>query len=131
MPRNDREHQEQCAVIRWCELNKAKYPALDMIFAIPNGGHRHIGTAKKLKSEGVKPGVPDLFLACCNVINKNKNIEWHGLFIEMKFGKNKVSEEQECWHTKLLLFGYKVIVCYSFEEAVKEICEYLDIPFKL
>ena len=32
------------------------------LFAIPNGGARHIGTAIKLKSEGVTAGVSDLFL---------------------------------------------------------------------
>lgn len=126
--RNDIEHQEQAAVITWCELNKAKYPALDMIFAIPNGGHRHIGVAKKLKVEGVKAGVPDLFLAVPAIADGH---EWAGLFIEMKAGKNKPTEKQIEWHNKLMDQQYGVVVCYSFEEAVKEICSYLDIPYKL
>ena len=50
------EHQIQCAVIDFCALKGIP------IFAIPNGGFRHITTAKKLQREGVKSGVPDLFI---------------------------------------------------------------------
>lgn len=124
------EDQEQEAVIRWCELNKSKYPELDLIFAIPNGGKRNIREAAKLKRCGVKAGVPDLFLACM-VFDINSCIDYAGLFIEMKTGKNKPTAKQLDWHNKLKKAIYKVVVCYSFEEAVKEICEYLGIPFKL
>ena len=43
---------------------EGRHPQLALIFAIPNGGKRHIGTARKLKAEGVRSGVPDIFLAC-------------------------------------------------------------------
>ena len=36
-----REAQEQAVVISWCEMQKSKYPELDMIFSIPNGGYRN------------------------------------------------------------------------------------------
>ena len=121
---NNSEHNEQCAVIHWCELNKNKYHDLEMIFAIPNGGHRHISVAKKLKAEGVKPGVPDLFLP---VAKNNK----HGLFIEMKSYTGKVSKSQTKMISKLYGYQYEVKICHSFYEAVKEICDYLKIPFKL
>ncbi|MCP4988390.1 MAG: VRR-NUC domain-containing protein [Colwellia sp.] len=127
----DREHQEQCAVIRWCQLHETKYPALGMIFAIPNGGHRHIRVAQKLKVEGVKAGVPDLLLACTNLLTKYKSIRWNGLFIEMKSGKNKVTKLQEDWIMRLLLHGYKVVVCYSWTEAVQAIIDYLGLPERI
>ena len=90
------EHTEQVAVINWAKLNEGKYPQLRNLFAIPNGGHRHIGTAKKLKAEGVKAGVPDLCLGCQggeSVVPCLGRVKRYGaMFIEMKFGKNKASE---------------------------------------
>ncbi|MBN1535965.1 MAG: VRR-NUC domain-containing protein, partial [Anaerolineales bacterium] len=51
---------------------------------------------------------------------------FHGLFIEMKAGKNRTTKNQNEWIQRLLGAGYLVIVCYSFEEAKKEILDYLD-----
>jgi len=51
-------------------------------------------TAQKLKKEGVKRGIPDIFLPCARGGS-------HGLFIEMKARDGKVSEEQAGVH-KLL-----------------------------
>lgn len=114
------EHEEQITLINWCELYKNKYPALNMLFAIPNGGARHIAVAIKLKKEGVKRGVPDLFLA---YPNKGK----HGLFIEMKALKGKKTIEQSWWIEKLTDKEYEAKTCYGWIEAVKTICSYLGI----
>lgn len=54
------EHAEQVQLIKWAELNRQKWPMLQALFAIANGGHRHITVAMQMKAEGVKPGVPDL-----------------------------------------------------------------------
>ena len=108
------EHQEQVDVIRWFRLN---YPKL-IIFAIPNGGMRNIGTAINLKKEGALKGVPDLFLMAANNT-------YHGLFIEMKSIKGKVSEEQKYFIEQAKLQSYAAEVCYGFEEAYKCINQYL------
>jgi len=50
------ETEEQEGFVNWF---RAKFPGV-LIFAIPNGGHRAISTAKRLKAEGVVPGIPDL-----------------------------------------------------------------------
>lgn len=115
-----REAQEQSVLINWCELQKNKYPVLDLIFHVPNGGYRNKIEASNLKRQGVKAGVPDLFLP---VPNK----KFHGLFIEMKWGNNKPTENQDKWILKLSEQGYKVNVCYSSIEAIESIKEYLDI----
>lgn len=74
------EHQEQVAFVEWFRL---QFPGV-MIFAIPNGGARNIVTAKKLKAEGVLPGVADLYI-----------LKWR-LWIEMKRRKGGVlSKEQK------------------------------------
>lgn len=113
------EHDEQVALFDWARLNESKHPQLKMLFAIPNGGLRNMVVAKKLKREGVKAGVPDMFLA---VRTRTRS----GLFIEMKFGKNKTTKEQDEWIQKLNGVFYTA-VCYSFEEAKQVIIDYLGI----
>ena len=115
-----REAQEQAIVISWCEMQKSIYPELHMIFSIPNGGYRNKIEAVNLKKTGVKSGVPDLMLA----VPKGN---YHGLFIEMKWGQNKCTPNQKKWILRLSKLGYKVKVCYSSVEAISTIKEYLEI----
>ena len=112
------EHAEQCAVIKWAAYSTGRYPELRTLFAIPNGGQRHLVVAAKLKAEGLKPGVPDLFLP---VARNGK----HGLFIELKVKPNKPSEAQLCWLADLDQLGYDAVVCYSADDAISEIENYL------
>lgn len=114
------EHEEQKKLFQWAKAQSGKHPQLTMMFAIPNGGQRNIVTATKLKAEGVKSGVPDIFLAY-------PSINYHGLFIEMKSAKGKVSDNQKEWIAGLFQNGYMCAVCYSFDEAKKIIEEYLQI----
>lgn len=114
------EHDEQAALIAWANYQTPTYPELEMLFAAPNGGHRHKATAARLKAEGVKPGVPDLLLP----VGRDGYV---GLVIEMKFGRNKLTGHQAWWFTKLSEQGWKTAVCYSFEEAQGEIMRYLGI----
>jgi hypothetical protein len=110
------EHKEQVLLIRWWKL---QYPKLaKCLFAIPNGGHRHIITAIKLKDEGVVSGVSDLFL----MMPKG---DLHGLFIEMKAKKGRVSPEQTEFMKLATDMGYLAVVCYGFDEAKKVIETYL------
>lgn len=112
------EHAEQVALFAWAEDNVERLPALALMFAIPNGGHRHVSVAAKLKMEGVKAGVPDLMLP------------WpahgrHGLFIEMKYGKNQPSNSQQLWLQRLEMAGYATAICYSTQAAITVIENYL------
>jgi len=100
---NEGEHQEQVAYFEWVRMAYPQVP----IFAIPNGGHRHIAVAKKLQREGVLAGVPDIFIADGKP----------GCFLEMKVKPNKVSEKQAAMLRKLKSCGYGVAVCYGFDEA--------------
>lgn len=119
-----KEHIEQKTLFQWAKLNADIYPELNNMFAIPNGGHRHIAVAKKLKSEGVKSGVPDIFLA----YPRGKH---HGLFIEMKAGRNKPSINQKRWLERLEKAGYKTGVCYSWDDARELIESYLNTYTKV
>ena len=114
------EHGEQAAFVKWCKLMEPQIPELALLFAIPNGGFRHWKTAAYLKAEGVKAGVPDLFLPVC------VSYEERGLFIEMKRpGGPKPTKEQSWWHERLRKGEFEVEVCYGFEEAKTAILRYL------
>ena len=112
------EHLEQCALFRWAGYQAKARPELALMFAIPNGGHRHPATAARLKAEGVKAGVPDI----CLPVAKG---EYHGLFIELKAGRNKPTPTQVQWHARLSYQGYRVTVCWGWEAAREAIEEYL------
>ena len=115
------EHQEQCALFLWARMNVGKYPELSWLFAVPNGGYRLGKTARDLKAEGVKAGVPDVWFPISGVYGE-KPVK--GLVIEMKFGKNKPTPEQDAWLTFLGGIGWRAEVCYSWKDAAKVICEH-------
>ena len=89
-----------------------------MIYHIPNGGSRNQLEAANLKRQGVKAGVPDL----CLPVPKEG---YHGLYIEMKYGKNKPTDNQEEWLESLRQYGYKTAVCYGADEARETIKQYI------
>lgn len=122
------EHAHQVDVIRWCRLNEGRYPDLRWIFAIPAGEHRHIAVANRLKAEGVKPGLPDLCLPV-------KRSIYGALWVEMKTpghkpvrgGKGGLSDAQHAWRLHLLEAGYRHVVAYGADEAIREIETYLRL----
>ena len=73
--------------------------------------------AKKIKAEGGLAGVPDIMIASANGV-------YHGMFIEMKHGKNKPTESQEKVMAQLKAEGYKVEVCYSWADAADAVSAY-------
>ena len=111
------EHDHQVALFQWAAAkSKHEIPELKLMFAIPNGGHRHIGVAKKLKAEGVKAGVPDIFLPVAR-------FGYHGLFIELKTEDGRIQDNQKEWLNELALAGYFTYICHGVDEA-RELIEY-------
>ena len=113
------EAQEQTSLFHWAKLQTRKYPELALMYHIPNGGSRNTVEAHNLKMQGVKPGVPDIFLPVARG-------GFHGLFIEMKRRKGgEVSQEQKGWLEALQGQGYRAEVCKGWEEAKNLIEKYL------
>ena len=106
------EASEQCAVVEWAEWKGIP------IFAIPNGGKRDPKEAAYLKRQGVKAGVPDLFIPVASE-------DYHGLFIELKIGNNKPTPAQKEWLRRLRSEGYAAYVCYGASNAIACIEAYL------
>jgi hypothetical protein len=112
------EHAEQTALMTWCRYNRARWPELDLLYAIPNGGHRHIAVAGKMKAEGVRRGVPDLCLPVARGL-------WHGLYIELKTSTGRTTPEQREWIARLQGQGYRVEVCKGWPAAAAVIEDYM------
>ena len=113
----DTEHQIQSGCVLWFRHAFPKYK--DLLFAIPNGGKRHIGVAVKMKREGVVPGVPDLMVAV-------PSRGYHGLFIEMKSPGGRTSEAQKEMIYKLEEQNYMVEVCDSVDRFMKSVNKYFE-----
>ena len=116
--RIDTEAGAQEALFQWLNLISSRYPEAGLAFHIPNGGKRNASEAAHLKRQGVKAGVPDIFLPAAHG-------GYFGLFIEMKVGKNRATENQKKWLEDLTKQGYKAVVCYGWEAAKDEIEAYL------
>lgn len=119
------EHDEQAAFVQWCLLNAHRVPELALIFSIPNGamlGGGRIGAirANYLKAEGLKSGVCDLFLPY-------PRGGFHGMFIEMKASKGKLSPAQKQFIKDVEKLEYFTTVCYSADEAIEQTEYYIHL----
>lgn len=119
------ESKTQCAFIEWCNLHLKKYPALNLAFAIPNGGQRSIITASILKREGVRAGVPDWCLPVIASKPYSSEELSAGLWLEFKHGKNKLTPAQKEYARLLVCYGHEFYVCYDVDEAIKVTLDYL------
>jgi hypothetical protein len=111
--RNEHEHKLQVSICKWLDFTQDFY-----YYAIPNGGARHRLVAIKLKMEGVKAGVADMFWML-----SNKN--WKGLFIEVKIEKGSQQPNQKDFEKIAISHGYYYAIVRSIED-----CENLLKKFK-
>lgn len=118
------ESLEQTWLFQWVATQEGRYPELKLMHHIPNGGKRDKKTAKNLKIEGVKSGVPDI----CLPVSRHG---YHGLYIELKRIGGKPSLEQKKWIKELDKQGYKAVTREGWIEAAKEIINYLDMDTTL
>ena len=112
------ESQIQRAFIEWCRWNEARYPALRLGHAIPNGAKRNIVVATILKREGVRAGMPDWSLPVARG-------GYAGLWVEFKLPGGKPSVPQKSVISLLRMHHHRVEICYSTEEAIRMVKEYL------
>ena len=124
--RKNDEHDFQVRLIACCRAIGATGAAHDLgldvlltlLHAIPNGGKRDKITAAKMMQEGQLSGIPDLSLpvACRG---------YHGMYLEMKAGKNTTSQNQKTKLAQLAAGGYYTVICYSPTAALHHILWYL------
>ena len=113
------ESAHQAQVVEWSRwaYKTGKYPMLNMLHCSLNGVKLSGTQAKIAKGQGMLSGIPDLFLP----VPKNG---YHGLFIEMKSEKGRLTDNQHWFLTNADSLGYKTAVCYSAKEAISAIEAY-------
>lgn len=119
------EDGEQMALFAWAALNVGKYPWLKWLYAIPNGGFRHIAEAAKFVATGTRAGVPDICLP-------KPNFRYAGLYIELKIEKRRNQKNGGCTQEQLDYLkylneiGYIAKICYGWIEARNTLIAYLE-----
>jgi hypothetical protein len=96
-----KEDEIQKAVIT--VLIKNRY----LVFAVPNGGARNIGTAKVLKATGTLAGVSDIIIVRNGVID----------FVEIKTPTGLQRTKQKVFQHLIKSFGFNYYVWRSVEDC--------------
>lgn len=117
------EHEAQKAVCLWW---KCQHKALgvrweNLLMHVPNGQNSSARAGSRMKAQGLRAGVPDLFLAV-------PRGPYHGLWVEMKSAAGTCSDAQKAFHPLLLAQGYHVQVCKGWDQATRAITAYLKLP---
>ena len=112
------EHRIQCAIVKWFYYAYPQYRG-GLFFAVPNGGHRNIQTAARLKAEGVTAGVSDLMM----LIPRHG---YHALCVEVKTQVGRQSEKQRAWEAKVEAQGFKYAIVRSLDDFAQLAWAYLD-----
>lgn len=105
-----KEDRHQQAFTDWARYNRNLYPELDLYHHIPNGGRRDKKTAARLKAQGVKAGVADIFIPAAAD-------GYHGLYIELKVDGNYADEEQNNFLNGVMRQGYFACIAYGWRAA--------------
>lgn len=96
-----------------------RYPHLKwLMYASANGGTRNVIEAANLKAQGVLSGVSDLFIS---VPSGGK----HGFYIELKAGKNVMSDAQVAFSEAVTAYGYEFALVYTFDQFKDVVQKYL------
>jgi hypothetical protein len=92
----------------------------NLYFHIPNERKCTPMHGRILKRMGVRAGVYDYFIM-------KPSGQYHGLFLEMKFGLNKLSDKQKKFKEHADKEGYKTVTCYTADDAIKATLEYISL----
>ena len=115
--KDNEEERMQC---EFFELVKLFFPKLPdkLLFAVPNGGSRHIAEAASLKRQGVTAGVSDVIL----LIPKKG---YASLCIEFKTKKGIQSDEQKEFQRQAENCRSKYVIVRSAKQGIDALKEYL------
>lgn len=167
LAKSNTEHGHQRAFFAWCRMAEKfgfaaawsdeaystplhgvfeTVPELSWIHAIPNGGLRDKATAAKLKSEGVKRGIPDVFLPLpmksFGSFESMAAVKFCGLYIEFKKPETKktgksgkliidqragqTSDDQDGFIMWARRNGYAVGVYFDWRSAAIDVQKYVE-----
>lgn len=119
--RKKKDNEEEREQIKFFELVPIYFPNLPdkLLFAVPNGGSRHIAEAANLKRQGVRRGVADVIL----LIPKKG---FASLCLEFKTKTGRQSEHQEEFQRQAENCKSKYVIVRSAKQAINELKIYLQ-----
>lgn len=101
----------------WCHVANERQTSIKQ----SRGGRYYSPEGNKLKSMGVKKGVPDVMI-----------FEPHGGFvglaIELKVGSNKPTPEQKWWLAKLQESGWMTMWSNDLDDVIEHVEKYMSSP---
>jgi hypothetical protein len=110
------EYQLQQSIVAECDLRANQDKHYGLILAIPNGQFRR----GQRMEPGLRAGAPDLLLPV-------PRRGYHGLFMELKVGRNRLTAQQSAWLSNLKFLGYCAVVVYDDPaEAMRVLQWYLE-----
>lgn len=127
-PMSEGGHQK--AIFIWAAWNSGRYPELKWLHSNQTGAKMTPATAGKMKAEGMRAGVPDIYLDV-------PLGGYHGLRIELKVPEQRnakgtiikrkgvCSPEQLEWLAHYAESGFCAHVCYGWEHSIQVIEHYL------
>lgn len=124
-PRAEPEFQNQAALFAWARnpLVLKAHPELKLLSCSLNGVKLSKAQAGKAKAAGMLKGEWDIKLPVARG-------HYHGLIIEMKAGRNNLTDEQMEYGYLMGQEGWSVAVCWSCDEARTALTHYLALgPF--
>lgn len=101
------EYEMQTTVFERLKMLAVIRPEYSLAFAVPNDMVR----PGQRVTPGIKAGVPDIFWPVARG-------GYHGMFIELKVGRNLLSAEQQTWLDRLEMEGFFCVVIRNDAEAV-------------
>ena len=113
------ESVEQQTFFQWAEVAAGKHPELRLLYHIPNEGKRSASQGARMRAEGLRAGVPDI----CLPVPRGG---YSALYIELKAGRNKPTDDQLAWLAALADAGNKTAVCWGWQAASKAVKAYLE-----
>jgi hypothetical protein len=126
MKRSQLHHEFQVALIRHLKKHEHLYPDLELIHAIPMGEERTKSGGARLKAEGAKAGIPDLFLPVPKWAEACDTFVYAGLYIEIKADpRDELSPEQLWWKKRLEGQGFDYYVARDMMKTLDYIKAYL------
>ncbi len=118
--RKKKDNEEEREQIEFFKLVSLYFPHIPekLLFAVPNGGSRHICEAANLKRQGVKRGVSDVI-----VLIPKKG--YASLCLEFKTKQGRQSDEQKEFQRQAENCCNKYVIVRSAMQAIDEVRKYL------